>query len=240
VLRIGVISDTHGLLRPEVEQRLAGVTHIVHVATSVRRTLSLDSNGLRLSLRSEGTSIPATGRSNTRVTMLYAWRTSDARPNLIGRLTPLARRVSTHTASSSTAITHSASRALRHVGDARQTAGRKYLYAPLQRLDFLASVLHLLVVFCSMDLTREWRWTRNEKSLVPPMTSVARPANSADCSSSDIATSSRCFVHSLSVRPVARGKATMLGFGMRREIIRSQRSSEAARCFCRSCAGARR
>jgi hypothetical protein len=162
------------------------------------------------------------------------------RPNLIGRLTPLARRVSTHTASSSTAIIHSASRALRHVGDARQTAGCKYLYAPPRRLDFLASVLHLLVVFRSMDLTREWRWTRNEKSLVPPMTSVAWPANSADCSSSDIATSSRCFVQSLSVRPVARGKATMLGFGMRREIIRSQRSSEAARCFCRSCAGARR
>src|SRR5712672_974990 len=162
------------------------------------------------------------------------------RPNLIGRLTPLARRVSTHTASSSTAITHSASRALRHVDDARQTAGRKYLYASLRRLDFLASVLLLLVVFRSMDLTREWRWTRNEKCLVPPMTSVAWPANSADCSSSDIATSSRCFVLSLSVRPVARGKATMLGFGMRREIIRSQRSSEAARCFCRSCAGARR
>jgi predicted phosphodiesterase len=31
VLRIEVISDTHGLLRPEVEQRLAGVAHIVHV-----------------------------------------------------------------------------------------------------------------------------------------------------------------------------------------------------------------
>ena len=30
VLRIGVISDTHGLLRPQVEQRLAGVAHIVH------------------------------------------------------------------------------------------------------------------------------------------------------------------------------------------------------------------
>ena len=29
-VRIGVISDTHGLLRPEVEQRLAGVEHIVH------------------------------------------------------------------------------------------------------------------------------------------------------------------------------------------------------------------
>jgi putative phosphoesterase len=30
VLRIGVISDTHGLLRPQAEQRLAGVAHIVH------------------------------------------------------------------------------------------------------------------------------------------------------------------------------------------------------------------
>jgi uncharacterized protein len=27
---IGVISDTHGLLRPEVEERLAGVDHIIH------------------------------------------------------------------------------------------------------------------------------------------------------------------------------------------------------------------
>jgi putative phosphoesterase len=29
-VRIGVISDTHGLLRPEAEQYLAGVAHIVH------------------------------------------------------------------------------------------------------------------------------------------------------------------------------------------------------------------
>lgn len=29
-MRIGVISDTHGLLRPEAEERLAGVDHIVH------------------------------------------------------------------------------------------------------------------------------------------------------------------------------------------------------------------
>ncbi|WP_409189063.1 metallophosphoesterase family protein [Bradyrhizobium sp. RDM4] len=29
-LRIGVISDTHGLLRPEVEHYLAGVSHIIH------------------------------------------------------------------------------------------------------------------------------------------------------------------------------------------------------------------
>jgi putative phosphoesterase len=28
--RIGIISDTHGLLRPEAEQRLAGVDHIIH------------------------------------------------------------------------------------------------------------------------------------------------------------------------------------------------------------------
>ena len=28
--KIGIISDTHGLLRPEAEQRLAGVDHIVH------------------------------------------------------------------------------------------------------------------------------------------------------------------------------------------------------------------
>jgi putative phosphoesterase len=29
-VRIGVISDTHGLLRPEAEQHLAGVAHIIH------------------------------------------------------------------------------------------------------------------------------------------------------------------------------------------------------------------
>lgn len=30
VFRIGIISDTHGLLRPEALQRLAGVDHIIH------------------------------------------------------------------------------------------------------------------------------------------------------------------------------------------------------------------
>jgi putative phosphoesterase len=30
VLRIGVVSDTHGLLRPQIERCLAGVAHIVH------------------------------------------------------------------------------------------------------------------------------------------------------------------------------------------------------------------
>ncbi|MGT2466580.1 metallophosphoesterase family protein [Mesorhizobium atlanticum] len=28
--RLGIISDTHGLLRPEAERRLAGVNHIIH------------------------------------------------------------------------------------------------------------------------------------------------------------------------------------------------------------------
>jgi hypothetical protein len=66
-------------------------------------------------------------------------------------------------------------RALRHIGDARQAAGHKFFYAPLRRLDFLTSILRLLVVFRSMELTREWRWTRNEKSLVPPMTTDLAP-----------------------------------------------------------------
>src|SRR3978361_477275 len=30
MFRMGIISDTHGLLRPKAEQRLAGVDHIVH------------------------------------------------------------------------------------------------------------------------------------------------------------------------------------------------------------------
>jgi putative phosphoesterase len=30
MFRIGIISDTHGLLRPEAERRLAGVDHIIH------------------------------------------------------------------------------------------------------------------------------------------------------------------------------------------------------------------
>ena len=37
VLRIGVISDTHGLLRPQVAQRLAGVAHILHAGDIGRK-----------------------------------------------------------------------------------------------------------------------------------------------------------------------------------------------------------
>jgi hypothetical protein len=48
IVRLGVISDTHGLLRPEAEQRLAGVEDIVHAGDIGRRTSSSDSAGLRL------------------------------------------------------------------------------------------------------------------------------------------------------------------------------------------------
>ena len=42
MLKIGVISDTHGLLRPEAEQRLAGVAHIIH-AGDIGRPEVIDS-----------------------------------------------------------------------------------------------------------------------------------------------------------------------------------------------------
>jgi predicted phosphodiesterase len=45
---MGVISDTHRLLRPEAEQRLAGVAHIVHAGDIGRPTSSSDSAGLRV------------------------------------------------------------------------------------------------------------------------------------------------------------------------------------------------
>ena len=66
MLRIGVISDTHGLLRPEVEQRLAGVAHIIHAGDIGRPEVIDGLAGSRLSPRSEATSIPATGRKNIR------------------------------------------------------------------------------------------------------------------------------------------------------------------------------
>ena len=77
MLRIGVISDTHGFLRPEVEQRLAGVAHIVHVGDigSPNVIAGLQRIAPVIAIRGN---VPAAGRSNTRLTMLYAWRTSDA------------------------------------------------------------------------------------------------------------------------------------------------------------------
>ena len=43
-MRIGIISDTHGLLRPEAEQHLAGVAHIIH-AGDIGRPEIIDALG---------------------------------------------------------------------------------------------------------------------------------------------------------------------------------------------------
>ena len=90
----------------------------------------------------------------------------------------------------------------------------------------------------------EWRWKRNEKSLVRPMTTDLAPVSGLTREFRGLQQLGhceqklRCFV--LSVQAVAHCKATMLGFRMHCGIVRSQRSSEAARCFCRSFAGAGR
>ena len=42
MFKIGIISDTHGLLRPEAERHLTGVDHIVH-AGDIGRSEIVDS-----------------------------------------------------------------------------------------------------------------------------------------------------------------------------------------------------
>src|SRR5438045_3162180 len=41
-MKIGIISDTHGLLRPEAVERLAGVQHIIHAGDIGRPDVILD------------------------------------------------------------------------------------------------------------------------------------------------------------------------------------------------------
>lgn len=41
-MKIGIISDTHGLLRPEVVERLAGVDHIIHAGDIGRMDVILE------------------------------------------------------------------------------------------------------------------------------------------------------------------------------------------------------
>jgi putative phosphoesterase len=41
-MRIGIISDTHGLLRPEAAERLAGVHHIIHAGDIGRPEVVLE------------------------------------------------------------------------------------------------------------------------------------------------------------------------------------------------------
>jgi hypothetical protein len=168
------------------------------------------------------------------------------RRHLAARLAgPLARKGSTHTASSSTAITHSA------VGGFAMSAMRaKPPSASILTLHCDCSTFGLS--YCAYSLfsfdgpDEGWRWTRETKEPRPANDNGSRSGQSFDPRIPRIAAArtlrpkSRRFVLSSSVQPVAHCKATMLGFRMHRGIVRSQRSSEAARCFCRSRAGARR
>jgi Calcineurin-like phosphoesterase superfamily domain len=62
VIRIGVISDTHGLLRPEAVRHLAGVAHIIHAGDIGAEHVLEGCAGLRLSRPSGGMSTPAIAR----------------------------------------------------------------------------------------------------------------------------------------------------------------------------------
>jgi predicted phosphodiesterase len=72
--KIGIISDTHGLLRPEAERHLAGVDHIIHggdigrpeIIDALRRTPQL--------LRSGETLIPANGLAHIPKPRSFDWR----------------------------------------------------------------------------------------------------------------------------------------------------------------------
>ena len=166
------------------------------------------------------------------------------RPNLIGRLTPLACRRTRRSVHDNNSFWPA-----RGFAACRRCAPNRRPQVSLRSIttarlsDFRSA---LIVVFRSMDLMREWRWTRNEKSLVPPMTTDLAPVSGLTREFRGLQQFGhceqklRCFDLGVSVQPVAHCKATMLGFRMRCGIVRSQRSSEAARCFCRSCAGARR
>jgi hypothetical protein len=121
--------------------------------------------------------------------------------------------------------------ALGHVGYAL-TRRRKYLYAPLRRLDFPTSVLRLIVFFV--------RATDDGVGTVGKRKELRRANDNGSCSGESLdlripriaaartlRASSRCFVLSLSIQPVVRCKATMLSFGVRRgcySISKKQRS----------------
>jgi hypothetical protein len=78
-----------------------------------------------------------------------------------------------------------------------KTAGRKYLYAQLRRLDFRTSVLRFLSV--SFDGTdkgvAEWRLMRNEESLVPPMPTDLAPVSRLTCEIRELQQFGHCEHH---------------------------------------------
>jgi hypothetical protein len=89
-------------------------------------------------------------------------------------LEPFGRK---HRARHALAITHSARRgfaACRRCAPNRRPQVSLRSAATALLSDFRSA---LTLCFRSMDLTREWRWTRNEKSLVPPMTTDLAPVS---------------------------------------------------------------
>jgi predicted phosphodiesterase len=59
--KIGIISDTHGLLRPEAERRLTGVDHIIHGGDIGRPEIIDALRRIAPVTAIRGTSISATG-----------------------------------------------------------------------------------------------------------------------------------------------------------------------------------
>jgi hypothetical protein len=61
VRRIGIISETHGLLRPQAKKRLTGVARTIRGGDIGRPDVIAGLRRMLLSLQSEGTSTPARG-----------------------------------------------------------------------------------------------------------------------------------------------------------------------------------
>ena len=59
--RIGIISDTHGLLRPQGEKRLTGVAHIIHGGDIGKPDVIAGLRRIAPVTATEGTSTPASG-----------------------------------------------------------------------------------------------------------------------------------------------------------------------------------
>src|SRR5689334_6782370 len=72
--RIGVISDTHGLLRPEAEPALTGVDHIIHAGDIGRPEIVDALRRIAPVPPSAETSTAANGPANTRTRNACAWR----------------------------------------------------------------------------------------------------------------------------------------------------------------------
>jgi predicted phosphodiesterase len=72
--KIGIISDTHGLLRPEAEHRLTGVDHIIHGGDIGRPEIMTRCAASPRLPRSEETWITANGLSHIPKPSSFDWR----------------------------------------------------------------------------------------------------------------------------------------------------------------------